>query len=42
LEAQVALFRTLQKLPGLRLRGTAQRGARARFRGFVSLPAEIA
>jgi cytochrome P450 len=42
LEAQIALLRTLQKLPGLRLRGTAQRGARARFRGFVSLPAEIA
>ncbi len=42
LEAQVALLRTLQKLPELRLRGTAQRGARARFRGFVSLPAEIA
>jgi cytochrome P450 len=42
LEAQVALLRTLQKLPGLRLRGEGQRGARARFRGFVSLPAEIA
>ena len=41
LEAQVALLRTLQKLPGLRLCGRAQRGARARFRGFVSLPAEI-
>ena len=41
LEAQVALLRTLQKLPGLRLRGGEQRGARARFRGFVSLPAEI-
>lgn len=42
LEAQVALLRTLQKLPGLRLRGEGRRGARARFRGFVSLPAEIA
>jgi cytochrome P450 len=41
LEAQVALLRTLQQLPGLRLRGEARRGARARFRGFVSLPAEI-
>ena len=41
LEAQVALLRMLQKLPGLRLSGDAQRGARARFRGFVSLPAEI-
>jgi cytochrome P450 len=42
MEAQVALLRTLQKLPGLRLQGGARRGARARFRGFVSLPAEIA
>ena len=41
LEAQVALLRTLQKLPGLRLRAEARRGARARFRGFVCLPAEI-
>jgi cytochrome P450 len=42
LEAQVALLRTLQRLPGLYLRGEGQRGARARFRGFVSLPAGIA
>ncbi len=42
LEAQVALLRMLQQLPGLCLRGEGQRGARARFRGFVSLPAEIA
>jgi cytochrome P450 len=42
LEAQVALLRTLQKLPGLCLRGEGRRGARARFRGFVSLPAGIA
>ena len=42
LEAQVALLRMLQKMPELRLRGRGQRGARARFRGFVSLPAEIA
>jgi cytochrome P450 len=42
LEAQVALLRILQKLPELHLRGEGQRGARARFRGFVSLPAEIA
>jgi cytochrome P450 len=42
LEAQVALLRALQKLPGLRLRGEGRRGARARFRGFISLPAEIA
>lgn len=42
LEAQVALVRALQSLPGLRLAGEARRGARARFRGFVCLPAEIA
>ena len=42
LEAQVALLRVLQKVPELRLRGEGRRGARARFRGFVSLPAEIA
>jgi cytochrome P450 len=42
LEAQVALLRTLQKLPRLALRGGARRAVRARFRGFVSLPAEIA
>ena len=41
LEAQVALLRALQKLPTLRPRGEAQRGARARFRGFVALPAEL-
>jgi cytochrome P450 len=41
LEAQIALLRTLQKLPGLQLRGEGRRGARARFRGFVSLPGEI-
>jgi cytochrome P450 len=41
LEAQVALLRVLQQLPTLRLRGDARRSARARFRGFVSLPAEI-
>jgi hypothetical protein len=38
----VALLRMLQKLSELRLRGEGQRGARARLRGFVSLPAEIA
>jgi len=36
LEAQVALPPNAAKLPGLRLRGAARRGARARFRGFVS------
>ena len=40
LEAQIALLRTLQRLPRLRLSGGATRARRARFRGFVSLPAE--
>jgi hypothetical protein len=41
LEAQIAFLGVLQKLPDMRLRGEGRRGARARFRGFVSLPAEI-
>jgi cytochrome P450 len=41
LEAQIALLRVVQKLPRLRLAGGATRARRARFRGFVSLPAEV-
>jgi cytochrome P450 len=41
LEAQVAIVRTLQQLPRLRLTAAPLRGSRARFRGFVSLPAEV-
>jgi len=41
LEAQIALLRTMQRLPGLRLAGGAVRGGRARFRGFLQLPAEV-
>jgi cytochrome P450 len=41
LEAQIALLRTMQTLPQLRLRSGATRARRARFRGFVSLPAEL-
>ena len=41
LEAQIALLRLLQRLPGLRLAGEPLRGARARFRGFSSLPAAV-
>ena len=41
LEAQVALLRMVQQLPDLRLIGGALRGGRARFRGFLSLPAEV-
>src|SRR6516225_6748831 len=41
LEAQIALLRTVQRLPRLRLTGSASRARRARFRGFLSLPAEV-
>jgi cytochrome P450 len=41
LEAQIALLRTVQRLPRLRLAGCATRTRRARFRGFHSLPAEV-
>jgi cytochrome P450 len=39
LEAQVAILRLVQRFPRMQLAGAAVRGARARFRGFVSLPA---
>ena len=41
LEAQIALLRAMQKLPRLRLTAGATRARRARFRGFLSLPAEL-
>jgi cytochrome P450 len=41
LEGQIALLRTVQRLPRLRLAGSATRARRARFRGFLSLPAEV-
>ena len=41
LEAQIAIVRTLQQLPRLRLTETPLRGSRARFRGFVSLPVVV-
>jgi cytochrome P450 len=41
LEAQIAFLRTVQKLPRLQLSGGAIRGGRARFRGFLSLPAQV-
>jgi cytochrome P450 len=40
LEGQIALLHTLQRLPSLRLTAGAMRARRARFRGFLSLPAE--
>src|SRR5205823_13858478 len=41
LEAQTALLRAVHRLPRLRLAGGATRSKRARFRGFLSLPAEV-
>jgi len=41
LEGQIALLRAVQRLPGMRLAGNATRARRARFRGFLSLPAEV-
>ncbi|TLZ13154.1 MAG: cytochrome P450, partial [Gammaproteobacteria bacterium] len=41
LEAQIALLRAVHRLPRLRLAGGATRSKRARFRGFLSLPAEV-
>jgi len=39
LEAQVAILRLVQRFPRMQLAGDPVRGRRARFRGFVSLPA---
>jgi cytochrome P450 len=39
LEGRVAIARFLKRFPEFRLDGAATRGRRARFRGFVSLPA---
>jgi cytochrome P450 len=39
LEAQVAILRLVRRFPRMELTGDPVRGARARFRGFVSLPA---
>jgi cytochrome P450 len=42
LEGRVAIARFLGRFPAFRLEGAAVRGRRARFRGFVSLPAVTA
>ncbi len=42
LEAQVALTRFLARFPGYALTGEPVRGGRARFRGFLHLPARVA
>jgi cytochrome P450 len=41
LEGRIAIARALQRFPALQLSGTPVRGRRARFRGFVSLPARV-
>ncbi len=41
LEARVAITKFLERFPDYRPAGTAIRGARARFRGFVSLPIAV-
>jgi cytochrome P450 len=42
LEAQVALARFLARFPDYELAGKPERGGRARFRGFLHLPARVA
>ena len=42
LEAQVALSSFLARFPGYQLSGEPVRGGRARFRGFLHLPARVA
>jgi cytochrome P450 len=42
LEGRVALSRFLARFPGYRLHGDPVRGGRARFRGFLHLPARVA
>jgi cytochrome P450 len=41
LEAQVAILRLVQRFPKMRLTGESARGRRARFRGFIALPAQV-
>jgi cytochrome P450 len=41
LEARIAILKAIQRLPGLHLTAVPTRDARARFRGFRSLPAAI-
>jgi cytochrome P450 len=41
LEARIAILKAIQRLPGLHLTAVPMRDARARFRGFRSVPAAI-
>lgn len=42
LEGRIALSRFLARYPGYRLAGAPTRGGRARFRGYVAVPAQLA
>ncbi|HEU0059829.1 MAG TPA: cytochrome P450 [Hyphomicrobiaceae bacterium] len=42
LEGRIAIGRLLARFPGYRLAGAPVRGGRARFRGFLALPARLA
>jgi cytochrome P450 len=42
LEAQIALSRVAQRMPGMTLGSSPERSMRARFRGFRRLPAIVA
>jgi hypothetical protein len=41
LEGRVALAQFLRRFPDYLLTGTPERGGRARFRGFLHLPARV-
>jgi cytochrome P450 len=41
LEGRIAIGRFLQRFPGYQLTGQPQRGMRARFRGFLSVPFSV-
>jgi cytochrome P450 len=42
MEARIAISRFLARFPNYRLAGKPVRGGRARFRGFLSIPVEVA
>ncbi len=42
MEGRIAIGRFLKRFPNYRLRAPAVRGGRARFRGFLSIPVELA
>jgi cytochrome P450 len=42
LEGRIAIGRLLARFPQVRLAGQPTRGGRARFRGFLAIPAQLA